>query len=321
MNVRILLLLAVAIRCGAQQRLLWKDPGNVEAIDFSHAAGNVASSPRPPFYFAAEHFGGTSPKILARDSAGIKWRVKGGLETRSESFTTRLVAAVGYYADPTWFVDNGKIEAVTSLKRAAGFIRPDGSFSNASFELRDAALKSLSQDWIWSNNPFTGTRELNGLKILMMLVSNWDNKDARDRRIGSNTGISERHVGGRIQLIYHVTDWGQTLGAWGSELKPKGWDCRSFTAQTNSFVQGRQGQYVRFGFIGLHTNDFKNDITIDDLQWLLRYLGKIKDPQMLSGLRASGAKPEEATCFGVQLRERINQLQQAVTGGGPPSGK
>ena len=45
--------------------------------------------------------------------------------------------------------------------------------------------------WAWHDNPFVGTHELNGLKILMMLVSNWDNKDVRDVARGSNTAIFE----------------------------------------------------------------------------------------------------------------------------------
>jgi hypothetical protein len=91
----------------------------------------------------------------------------------------------------------------------------------------------------------------------MMLFSNWDNKDGRERRSGSNTEITQRQVGGRIRLIYQVSDWGQTMGAWGAELEPKGWDCGKFAAQTVLFVHGRAGQYVRFGYVGRHTADLR----------------------------------------------------------------
>ena len=311
----LIVILATVSWCAAQDRFFWKDPGDVERIDFTYPAGGPKDTPQPPFSFISEKFGGSSPKVLVRDSSGVTWRVKGGLEPKAESFVTRLVAALGYYADPTAFIAHGKIEGVTSLKRAAGFIQPDGSFSNGSFERRNASLKALTQDWAWNRNPFLGTKELNGLKVLVMLVSNWDNKDARDRRMGSNTGIAERRLNGRIQLVYRVTDWGQTLGAWGTELKPKGWDCSAFTAQTKSFLQGRAGQYLRFGFTGQHTDDFKNDITVEDVRWLMRYLGRITDAQIQNGLRASGATPDEAACFAMQLRERINQLRCAVSSG------
>lgn len=298
--------------CFAQDRVLWKDPGAVENINFDYAAGGLDRPPREPFYFLAERFGGSSPKVLVRDSGNIQWRVKGGYETRTESFVTRLVAALGYYANPVWFVGSGKMKGATSLKRAAGFIHPDGSFPEAAFEQRDKSLRKLSQDWLWTRNPFLHTHELNGLKIVMMLVSNWDNKDARERREGSNTGISELDEGGRIRLIYHVTDWGQAMGAWGAEPVAKGWDCSKFTAQTASFVQGRAGQYVHFGYVGRHTDDFKNGITIDDVRWSMQYLGRLSDAQLQRGLKASGATPAEVTCFGAQLRERINQLRRVI---------
>ena len=298
--------------CFAQDRVLWKDPGAIENINFDYAAGGLDHPPREPFYFLAERFGGSSPKVLVRDSANIQWRVKGGYETRTESFVTRLVAALGYYANPVWFVGSGKMKGATSLKRAAGFIHPDGSFPEAAFEQRDKSLRKLSQDWLWTRNPFLHTHELNGLKIVMMLVSNWDNKDARERREGSNTGISERDEGSRIRLIYHVTDWGQAMGAWGAEPVAKGWDCGKFTAQTASFVQGRAGQYVHFGYVGRHTDDFKNDITIEDIRWSMQYLGRLSDVQLQHGFKASGATPAEISCFVVQLRERINQLRRVI---------
>ena len=305
-------MVAMSCCCIAQDRILWNDPGSVERINFDHAAGGMDQPPRPPFYFLAERFGGSSPKILVRDATNVRWRVKGGYETRTESFVTRLVAALGYHANPVWFVSSGTIIGATSLKRAAGFIHSDGSFPEAAFEQRDADLHKLSQDWLWTTNPFLHTHELNGLKIVMMLVSNWDNKDARERREGSNTGIWERDTGGRIQLIYHVADWGQAMGAWGAEPQPKGWDCSKFTAQTPSFVQGRVGKVVRFGYVGRHTDDFKNDITIEDVRWLMQYLGRLSDVQLQHGLKASGATPGEVTCFGAQLRERIDQLRRTI---------
>src|SRR5437660_286668 len=159
-----ILVLATVSWCAAQDRFLWKDPGDVARIDFTYPAGGAKNTPQPPFFFLFESFKGTSPKLHVRDKAGVAWRVKAGLEVKTEGFVTRLVAALGYYAEPTAFVWHGKIENVKSLKRAAGFIQPDGSFWNASFERRDSEIKALTQDWAWNNNPFLGTKELNGLK-------------------------------------------------------------------------------------------------------------------------------------------------------------
>jgi hypothetical protein len=257
-----------------------------------------------------EDFGGTSPKVLVRDAAGVLWRVKSGYEIRAEAFATRFVAALGYYAEPTVFMPGGKIAGVGRLTRAANFVHRDGSFANAAFERRDPDLKYLTdRDWAWNDNPFIGTRELKGLKLLVMLLSNWDNKDVRDRKLGSNTGILERRSENAVQWMYFVNDWGQTLGSWGSELKPKGWNCAAFTQQTALFVQGRAGRYVRFNFVGQHTDDFSGDITTSDVRWLMQYLSRITNRQIRSGLRASGASPEEVECFTIALRKRIKALE------------
>jgi hypothetical protein len=306
----VLLALLSAGAAAPQERILWRDPGAVEQIDFNHPAGGARNHPRPPFHFIAEELTGSNPKVLVRDAAGSTWRIKGGLEIKSESFATRFVSALGYYADPTCFVAQGQVRDAGRLKRAAGLIGAQGEFTNAAFERREDGLRYMQQDWMWNHNPFAGTRELQGLKIVMMLLSNWDNKDARERRIGSNTGIFGQRVNGRYRFLYFVNDWGQTLGGWGSEMRTKAWDCRTFTAQTAEFVQGRQGEKVRFGFVGLHTDDFKNDITVEDVRWLLRYLGRISDAQLRAGLTASGATAPETDCFAAAVRARIEQLRK-----------
>jgi hypothetical protein len=75
-------------------------------------------------------------------------------------------------------------------------ISTDGSFRDARFELDEPhVVKHFDEhSWAWNDNPFVGTRELNGLKIVMMLLSNWDNKDVRDVARGSNTAINDQFI-------------------------------------------------------------------------------------------------------------------------------
>ena len=95
-------------------------------------------------------------------------------------------------------------------------------------------------------------------------------------------------------------------------MTPRTWDCERFTTQTASFVQGRQGTHVRFNYFGHHTDDFNNDITPANVRWLMRYLGRITDAQLRSGLKASGATPAQTACFTSQLRKRIAQLRRVA---------
>ena len=282
--------------------ILWQDPGRVEAYDFSTAA----TPPKPPYTFLREDLGQTSPKIFARDAAGIEWRVKGGLDVKPETFITRFVEALGYYAETTYFFASGRIDGVPPLKRAGGFIKPDGSFTWASFEKIEPGARFIGS-WSWIDSPYKGTRELNGLKVLMMLFSNWDNKDSRDLKKGSNTSTIELSDGRRFQF---VNDWGQSLGAWGRFLGRQHWNCQSYADQTPMFVAGVKEGLVQFGFGGEHTADFKNDIRVADVLWLMNYLGRITDAQIRVGLRAGGASKDEEECFTRSIRARIEQLRR-----------
>ena len=69
----------------------------------------------------------------------------------------------------------------------------------------------------------------------------------------------------------------------------------------------------KFGYTGQRTEDLALGITVGDVAWLLRPLGQITDRQLASALDASGATPEERDIFLRSLRDRIIQLQRAVS--------
>jgi len=292
--------------------VLWRNPGAVERLDFAGGPGGRSGSPRPPFRFLEEDRDGHNPKVKVMDAAGRRWSVKWGDEVHAETFAARLVWAAGYDVPPSYFVARGQIQRVKVLTRAAQYVGAQGDFTNARFSLRDKTFKLLKKedwDWSWKENPFVGTKELNGLKILMMLTSNWDNKDGRARDWGSNTGIREIAIGGRKTWIYMVTDWGATMGKWGGVMRREKWDCENYTEQTSHFIKGVRDGEVEWGFHGNHTEDTTQGIHLEDVKWLLQYVGRITDQQIRNGLQASGATPEEVECFARAVRQRITQMQ------------
>jgi hypothetical protein len=292
---------------------IWKDPGAVEKLDFVGGPGGRSRAPRPPFIFVEEDAEGTSPKIKVRDAGGAVWSVKWGSEVNSETFASRMAWAAGYFVEPMYFVARGKVRGATGLKRAKDRVGPDGSFTDARFQLRDPRVKFLrDRGWTWSENPFVGTRELNGLKILMMLTSNWDNKDARDADRGSNTGILQTSDQGRTRLSYLVTDWGGSMGKWGGVFKREKWDSKGYASQTPEFIRKVKDGIVEWGYHGQRTSDGSHNISVADLRWVLRYVGRIGDAQIRAGLVASGATPAEVASFAPAIRARINQMRSAV---------
>lgn len=308
-TVLLYLALWLAPACTADEKdILWQDRGDVSQLDFAAGPGGPDGSPQAPFDFVKEDTSGSYPKVTVKDARGRTWVVKFGREVRSEPFASRIAWAAGYYVEPSYFVPQGVIQGVHDLHRARTSIESNGAFKDARFQVRDPEyVYSAKHNWSWKNNPFRGTREMNGLKVILMLTSNWDNKDARDKDEGPNTGVFE-HDG---SYIYAFTDWGGTMGRWGNVAQRSVWECKGFADQTPLFLDSA-GKKLIWGYRGRHT-DFSDDVTRPDVEWIAGILAKITDDQLRAGLKASGATPGEAECFTQELRRRVEKLQAVST--------
>jgi len=310
--MRTLTLYFLIAGCAAAQ-VLWKEPPKFTTADWTWGPGGQKMAPSPPFRFVREKFGGTNPKVEVRDSAGRRWVVKFGSEARPDTFLARLVSALGYAAEPTYFVAAGTIQDVHGVKRAKYFLAKDGSFRDARFRV-DASRSGddkASRAWSWADNPFMGTRELGGLKVLVMLTSNWDTKDARDGD-GTNTGMIRPVADGNSPAWYAVTDWGATLGRADSLLKLDRWDWEGYRLETPHFVSVSSDGRLHWRFKGKHARDITEAIDLEDVRWLLRYLSRISDEDLVTGLTASGASEPVAREYARLMRERIGQLEHVA---------
>jgi hypothetical protein len=301
-------------RLRSQRSVIWRDPGDISRRDLGRGPGEP---PHPPFTFMKEHDSGSQPCVSVRDATGREWRVKWGSEVRTETFGTRLAWALGYFAEQTHFLPEGHIVGTSDLRRAKACIDGDSRFTEARFELsEDGVVKHFdAHSWAWNDNPFVGTRELHGLKILMMLLSNWDNKDVRDVARGSNTAIFEYEIakGGR-EARYLIIDWGAALGSWGNNVVQRGrWDVNAYAAQNESFITGvGDDGMVQWGYAGQRTADAAAGISVDDVRWFYKLAAQLTDDQLRSGFLASGATPDEAGYFTAALRARIAKLQEVA---------
>lgn len=299
------------------QALIWRDPGDVSQLDLAAGPGGRDGVPVPPFVFLEEHLNGSQPCVSVRDRRGRRWRVKWGEEVHSETLATRLAWAAGYFVEATYFLPDGRIDrAPAALERASNCLDRRGWFRSARFEIEEEGVIQHFEEhsWAWNDNPFVGSRELNGLKIVMMWLSNWDSKDVRDVARGSNTAIFEyRGADGLHEARYLIIDWGGSFGRWGRTVMTRDrWDCEGFEAESASFVTGVDGDYVRFGYTGQRTSDIADGIRVQDVQWLMRTLGRLTDAQIEAAVRASGGTPEEVAGFTRALRARLDQLSQVA---------
>jgi hypothetical protein len=297
----------------SRRAVIWRDPGPAESLDLAAGPGGRDGAPAPPFQFIEEHASGSSPCVSVRDVRGRSWRAKWGAEVHTETFAARVAWAAGYFVEVNYFVPSGRIDGAQTLQRARQCIDQNGTFSDARFELDEPeVVKHFDEhSWAWHDNPFVGTRELNGLKVVMMLVSNWDNKDVRDVARGSNTAIFEYRMGSSLEARYLIIDWGAAMGGWGNNILSRGrWDSQVFAAQSEQFVLGVEGESVVWGYKGQRTADAIIDVSRRDVHWLYQYLGGISDDQLAAGLRASGGNETEIAEFTKALRIRLDRLRE-----------
>src|SRR5215469_15144797 len=147
--------------------VLWRQPDDIASRNLFYGPGGEEDAPHSAFTFVKEDLSGTSPKFDVRDENGVKWRVKLGVEARPEVVATRLVWAVGYSANEDYFLPELRVLGLpANLHRGRNFIGPGGLVRNVRLK-RDVEGEKKIGDWRWRQNPFAGTRELSGLRVMM----------------------------------------------------------------------------------------------------------------------------------------------------------
>src|SRR6185503_4226327 len=153
--------------------VLWRDPGDISVRDLRYGPGSPKLAPAAPFTFIEEVKSGESPKIRVRDARGVKWVVKLGAEAQAETVSTRLVWSIGYSAEEAYYFDRVRIRRLPKLSRGQQFVTRGTLLNGARFEPIRADLQA-GPSWDWAKNPFQGTQELSGLKVMMILLNNYD---------------------------------------------------------------------------------------------------------------------------------------------------
>ena len=155
--------------------------------------------------FVQENSTGTKPKVrdaadgngaLLDEAEKFPLQSKTESEVHAEIAASRLVWALGYFVEEHYFVGNETITGVSGMGRRTSYaLGPDGRFSAARFERRQPDVSNEGR-WDLDDNPFAGSRELSGLKILAMLVNNWDARlgNTAIRRMVGPSGLEDRYL-------------------------------------------------------------------------------------------------------------------------------
>jgi len=291
---------------------LWCDPGDIASRNLLYGPGSEERVPTGKFKFLEEEPGGAAPKFDVEDEQGVTWRVKVGPEARAETAAARLLWAVGYLADEDYYVPELRVEGMPKLSRGQEFVSADGIVQGARLERRPAGRKKVGT-WSWSKNPFVGSKELNGLKVMMALMNNWDIKSL-------NNAIYD--VGGEHQYV--VSDVGATFGRTGNTLTRTKDNLEHYSQ--SKFIRKTTPTHVDFFLASnphfLNTVIFPHlvelrkrenvvkDIPRGDARWLGQLLSRLSADQIRDCFRAAGQSPEDIEGYTQALQERIKALAQ-----------
>lgn len=296
-----------------QSPVLWTDRGDIRALDLIGGAGGKEHQPTGKFTFVKEDMGGTSPKFIVRDEQGVRWKAKLGEEVKSETAATRLVWAAGYFTDEDYYLPEMHVDKMPKLKRGGQFVSDDGTVRNVRME---RYLKGQKKDgnWSWFKNPFTGTRELSGLRIMMALINNWDLKEVNNT-IYQEKGESPRYV---------VSDLGATFGETGNPITRSKSNPQDYSK--SQFVQKVTADHVDFFLSSrpffltaldvpnyakrTHMQDVVKNIPLADAIWLGKLLAPLSDEQIRDCFRAAGYNDKDIEDNATVVKQRITDLNR-----------
>ena len=278
--------------------VMWREPADIATRDLFLGSGGETMKPDlSSVTLIKKEEGGWSTKYRVRDGSGREWVAKIGREAQPETAAVRLMWGVGFFADIDYLVPSVRIEGL------------DQTLENVRFGARPKEIKRAGS-WQWSNNPFTGKREFQGLKIMMALLDNWDVKDE------NNTILAVRNDNGETELRYVVHDLGATFGKSEGALwqKTRSRNDPGGYAKAN-FIDTVKNDRVDFHFHSKLNNLF-DDITVEDAKWMGHWLSKLSDRQIEDAFRAANYSSQDVQLLAGAFRERIKELVELPLTGG-----
>lgn len=270
---------------GASPAVIWREPTDIQSRNLFYGPGGPEHQPHGKLAFIEEDFKGVNPKFDVRDEDGIRWGVKLGNEAKPEVAATRLVWAVGYFTNEDYYLPELKVGGL-QLKRGQELI--NHSKINGVRLKRHNKSEHQIANWGWDKNPFVGSKELDGLKVMMEVICNVDLKSL-NQHVYDEDGIEQRYI---------AADLGSSFGMCGKTMFYTKGKLKDF--QSKPLIQNAGPEYVDFW-------RFKH-IPREHAKWIGGYLAQLSDQQISDAFRAAGFGDEEVEGFAAKVREKIIEL-------------
>jgi hypothetical protein len=274
--------------------VIW-EPVHISSQDLYFGSGGKSSLPDlSRVTFLKEEKGGHSKKYELRDGAGERWVAKIGIEAQPETAAVRLLSAIGY-----------KTELVHLVPRLT--IPGKGTFSNVRLEARPEGVKR-GDAWKWGKNSLEGTRDMDGLKLMMAFIANWDTKNSNNEVLT---------IGNK--QAYIVSDLGSSFGKTGKVGWPLFWRFGRSRNKPADYVNGKFISGVKNGrpdiyFNGVNRGPIRK-VSAESAVWLAGLLNQLSDRQIRDAFEAANYSKTDVELLTSGVRKRIAELNRITLGG------
>ena len=268
---------------------LWAQPDPGRDLFYGVGGARLAPDPSAVYTVIDLKRSGFSRGYTVKDPHDREWNAKFPPEAPTEVTASRILWGIGYHQPPIYYL---------SQWNAAHAPSPNPQLP-ARFREKTPELHGLdSKDsWSYYRNPFVGTREMNGLLVLQVMLGNSDLKDQQ------NVVYALQDAFEGSKRWYVARDLGQSFGRTGVLDAPRG-DPAVF--EQTPFIKGVEGGKVRFDYRGLHRSLFEN-ISPGDVRWVCRQLQSLTDAQWHDAFRAGGFPPPLADRFIRRMKQKIEE--------------
>jgi hypothetical protein len=162
------------------------------------------------------------------------------------------------------------------------------------------ALERKTDVWNWADNPFSGTRELKGLLVILLMLNSSDLKDSNNS-IYDVTAALPGAPAIRPGRWFLVRDLGAALGETGKLYPRRNW-LPAF--EERAFLTAVSESAVEFDYDGRH-RELLAMIQPADVQWAARQMARLTDTQWRDAFRAGNYAAAAADRYIARIKEKI----------------
>ena len=227
---------------------------------------------------------------------------------------------MGYAANINYFFPHLEINNMPAhLRRGQALAGHGGEVFNLRLQRHLEKTQKVGS-WNWRHNPFYGSREFNGLRVMMGLIGNWDLNDENN--------VIREDESDRERRIYEVSDVGACFGTPGKSYSDRVSKGNLPAYQRAKLIARVHGDFIDlnfprrppltelvelewiFFFHELRIRWIGKDIPRGDAKWIGSLLAQLSSEQIADAFRAAGYSPREANAYTEAVISRIEELNR-----------